>query len=49
MLFICLFKLWLALVQSYIETLVRQAYADWYGLEEVDGVSSETALLTQGS
>ncbi|KAG8661559.1 hypothetical protein MANES_01G014500v8 [Manihot esculenta] len=36
------------LSKSYIQNLVRQAYANWSSLQEVVGVSSEIALLTQG-
>ncbi|GLT42154.1 hypothetical protein SLA2020_411460 [Shorea laevis] len=32
----------------YVESLVRQAYANWHSLEEVEGVLNEIALLTQG-
>ncbi|GLT48889.1 hypothetical protein SLA2020_224790 [Shorea laevis] len=34
--------------KAYVENLVRQAYANWHVLEEVEGVLNETALLTQG-
>lgn len=34
--------------QGFIQNLVNQAYANWSSLEEVVGVSSEIALLTQG-
>lgn len=34
--------------RAYIENLVRQAYANWNSLLEVEGVLNETALLTQG-
>lgn len=37
-------------LQSYIEKLVREAYARWNELEEIDGVNlnDNVALLTQG-
>lgn len=36
--------------QAYIENLVREAYANWNSLEEVDGLLTDTPLLlTQGS
>lgn len=35
-------------LQTYLEELVRQAYANWDSLEVVDEVLNETALLTQG-
>ncbi|CAK9145365.1 unnamed protein product [Ilex paraguariensis] len=34
--------------KAYIESLVRDAYANWNSLEEVDGLLNETTLLTQG-
>ncbi|KAG8654354.1 hypothetical protein MANES_05G126656v8 [Manihot esculenta] len=34
--------------RGFIQNLVNQAYANWSSLEEVVGVSSEIALLTQG-
>ncbi|GMY15309.1 protein SAR DEFICIENT 1 [Fagus crenata] len=34
--------------RSYLETLVRDAYANWRSLQEVDENLNETALLTQG-
>lgn len=34
--------------QAYIETLVKQAYTNWYSLEVMEGVTNETPLLTQG-
>lgn len=34
--------------RTYVENLVRQAYANWNSLMEVEGVVNETALLTQG-
>lgn len=34
--------------RSYLETLVRDAYANWSSLHEVDENLNETALLTQG-
>ncbi|GLU12989.1 hypothetical protein SLE2022_296400 [Rubroshorea leprosula] len=34
--------------RSYVESLVRLAYANWHSLEEVEGALNETALLTQG-
>ncbi|KAJ9174023.1 hypothetical protein P3X46_017097 [Hevea brasiliensis] len=33
---------------GYIQNVMRQAYANWSSLQEVVGVSSEIALLTQG-
>ncbi|KAM7268629.1 hypothetical protein ACFE04_010795 [Oxalis oulophora] len=36
------------LSRSYIDSLVREAYANWSSLEVVEGFSIETALLTQG-
>ncbi|XP_021810839.1 protein SAR DEFICIENT 1 isoform X2 [Prunus avium] len=33
--------------RTYIENLVREAYANWNSLEMVDAVLNETALLTQ--
>ncbi|KAB2609502.1 hypothetical protein D8674_012670 [Pyrus ussuriensis x Pyrus communis] len=35
--------------RTYIENLVRQAYANWNSLEVVDAPLNETALLTQGN
>ncbi|KAK0586712.1 hypothetical protein LWI29_011149 [Acer saccharum] len=34
--------------ETYIEKLVREAYSNWYSLEEVAGLPNEPALLTQG-
>ncbi|KAF2298680.1 hypothetical protein GH714_024810 [Hevea brasiliensis] len=34
--------------RGYIQNVMRQAYANWSSLQEVVGVSSEIALLTQG-
>ncbi|XP_021292142.1 protein SAR DEFICIENT 1 [Herrania umbratica] len=34
--------------RAYIENLVRQAYANWNTLEEIEGVSNEIGLLTLG-
>ncbi|PQQ10721.1 protein SAR DEFICIENT 1 [Prunus yedoensis var. nudiflora] len=34
--------------RTYIENLVREAYANWNSLEMVDAVLNDTALLTQG-
>ncbi|KAL5815564.1 hypothetical protein ACOSQ4_026205 [Xanthoceras sorbifolium] len=34
--------------RTYIENLVREAYSNWYSLEEVEGIPNEPALLTQG-
>ncbi|CAN6584889.1 unnamed protein product [Malus baccata var. baccata] len=34
--------------RTYIENLVREAYANWNSLEVVDAPLNETALLTQG-
>ncbi|CAK9145364.1 unnamed protein product [Ilex paraguariensis] len=36
-------------VQAYIESLIREAYANWNSLEKVYGLLNETALLTQGT
>lgn len=37
------------MIKAYIENLVREAYANWNSLEEVDGLLTETPLLlTQG-
>ncbi|KAJ8536034.1 hypothetical protein K7X08_034435 [Anisodus acutangulus] len=33
---------------AYIHTLVKEAYANWNSLEEVDGLVNEPALLSQG-
>ncbi|KAE8124901.1 hypothetical protein FH972_019744 [Carpinus fangiana] len=33
---------------AYVESLVRQAYATWSSLQELDGTLNETALITQG-
>lgn len=35
-------------LQTDMEKLVREAYATWQSLQEVDGTLNETALLTQG-
>lgn len=35
-------------IRTYLEELVRQAYANWDSLEVVDEVLNETSLLTQG-
>lgn len=37
-----------SVTRSYIENLVRQAYAQWWSLEVVDGVYNDIPLLTQG-
>ncbi|GAA0158834.1 hypothetical protein LIER_15760 [Lithospermum erythrorhizon] len=34
--------------RAYIETLVKEAYANWDSLEEVGGFVNETSLITQG-
>ncbi|KAK3225291.1 hypothetical protein Dsin_005153 [Dipteronia sinensis] len=34
--------------RTYIEKLVRDAYSNWYSLEELEGLPNEPALLTQG-
>ncbi|PHT88671.1 Protein SAR DEFICIENT 1 [Capsicum annuum] len=34
--------------KAYIQNLVKDAYANWSSLEEVDGLVNEPALLTQG-
>ncbi|MCD7451768.1 hypothetical protein HAX54_013416 [Datura stramonium] len=34
--------------KAYIQNLVKEAYANWTSLEEVDGLVDEPALLTQG-
>ncbi|TXG51436.1 hypothetical protein EZV62_023960 [Acer yangbiense] len=34
--------------RTYIEKLVREAYSNWYSLEEIEGLPNEPALLTQG-
>ncbi|XP_055828388.1 protein SAR DEFICIENT 1 [Solanum dulcamara] len=34
--------------KAYIQSLVKEAYANWNSLEEVDGLVNEPALLTQG-
>ncbi|KAF2295579.1 hypothetical protein GH714_033230 [Hevea brasiliensis] len=34
--------------RGFIHNLIRQAYENWNSLQEVVGVSSEIALLTQG-
>lgn len=34
--------------QGYIENMVKNAYANWNSLQEVDGQLSQTPLLTQG-
>ncbi|XP_015068131.1 protein SAR DEFICIENT 1 isoform X1 [Solanum pennellii] len=34
--------------KAYIQNLVKEAYANWSSLEEVDGLVNEPALLTQG-
>ncbi|CAK9133455.1 unnamed protein product [Ilex paraguariensis] len=34
--------------RAYIESLVKEAYEKWNSLEEVDGPSTETGLLSQG-
>ncbi|TYI64057.1 hypothetical protein E1A91_D09G060300v1 [Gossypium mustelinum] len=34
--------------RSYVEDLVRQAYVNWSSLEEIEGISNEIGLLTQG-
>ncbi|KAK8599570.1 hypothetical protein V6N13_077489 [Hibiscus sabdariffa] len=33
--------------KAYLENLVRQAYANWSSLEEIEGISNEIGLLTQ--
>ncbi|KAK4362011.1 hypothetical protein RND71_017252 [Anisodus tanguticus] len=35
--------------EAYIQTLVKEAYANWSSLEEVDGLVNEPALLTQAT
>ncbi|CAN4088816.1 unnamed protein product [Withania somnifera] len=37
-----------AMQKVYIENYVKEAYANWSSLEEVDGLMNEPALLTQG-
>ncbi|CAN4086679.1 unnamed protein product [Withania somnifera] len=37
-----------AIQKVYIENYVKEAYANWSSLEEVDGLVNEPALLTQG-
>jgi hypothetical protein len=39
---------WSLDLQPYVESLVRQAYATWSSLQELDGTLNETALITQG-
>ncbi|XVF09564.1 hypothetical protein REPUB_Repub07fG0105000 [Reevesia pubescens] len=34
--------------RAYLENLVRQAYVNWSSLEEMEGISNEIGLLTQG-
>ncbi|TYH41377.1 hypothetical protein ES332_D12G312700v1 [Gossypium tomentosum] len=34
--------------RAYLENLVRKAYANWCSLEEIEGISDEIGLLTQG-
>ncbi|KAE8676125.1 Protein SAR DEFICIENT 1 [Hibiscus syriacus] len=34
--------------RGFLENLVRQAYVNWSSLEEVEGISSEIGLLSQG-
>ncbi|KAG8483137.1 hypothetical protein CXB51_022078 [Gossypium anomalum] len=34
--------------RSYVEDLVRQAYVNWSSLKEIEGISNEIGLLTQG-
>ncbi|XP_022735435.1 protein SAR DEFICIENT 1-like isoform X1 [Durio zibethinus] len=34
--------------RAYLENLVRQAYVNWSSLEEIEGISNEIGLLTQG-
>ncbi|KAK8525895.1 hypothetical protein V6N13_016972 [Hibiscus sabdariffa] len=34
--------------RGYLENLVRQAYVNWSSLEEIEGISNEIDLLTQG-
>ncbi|KAA3455767.1 protein SAR DEFICIENT 1-like [Gossypium australe] len=34
--------------KSYVEDLVRQAYVNWSSLKEIEGISNEIGLLTQG-
>ncbi|KAK3021008.1 hypothetical protein RJ639_046038 [Escallonia herrerae] len=34
--------------RAFIENLVKDAYTNWNSLEEVDGMSNEPSLLTQG-
>ncbi|XP_022737153.1 protein SAR DEFICIENT 1-like [Durio zibethinus] len=37
-----------SLNRAYLENLVRQAYVNWSSLEEIEGISNEIGLLTQG-
>ncbi|XP_022735443.1 protein SAR DEFICIENT 1-like isoform X2 [Durio zibethinus] len=45
-------KMWVVdpakLRRAYLENLVRQAYVNWSSLEEIEGISNEIGLLTQG-
>ncbi|KAL0415890.1 UNVERIFIED_CONTAM: protein SAR DEFICIENT 1 [Sesamum latifolium] len=44
----CDFKRMQTSGEAYMESLVKDAYAKWNTLEEVDGVAHDTPLLTQG-
>lgn len=37
------------ILQAYIGSLLKEAYANWNALEVVDGIVNETVLLTQGA